>query len=56
MVYGGMPMAADINFARVKLSFPDTAEPIADWLAQEMQRWIYQGSGEEVKVDIALER
>jgi hypothetical protein len=55
MVYGGMPMATDVNFARVKLSFPDTAHPIASWLSQEMQRWIYQRSGEEVKVDIALE-
>jgi hypothetical protein len=53
---GGMPMAEDVNFARVNLSFPDKAKPIADWLAQEMQRWICQCSGEEVKVDIALER
>jgi hypothetical protein len=48
-------MERQLNFASVKLSFPDSAEPITHWLSQELQRFIHQSSGHEVKVEVVLD-
>ncbi len=47
-------MERQLNFDRVKLSFPDAAEPMTHWLSQELQRWILKRSGQEVKVEVVM--